>query len=222
MEIQTVGTGATGLAASGALGGALEKDDFLRLLITQLSHQDPLNPMDNEAMVAQLAQFSSLEQMQNLNASAETQSVLLQSLGHAMTTQMIGRHLVASSAAVTYGGSGSIEVGVHLAGPASDVTVSILDGSGQTVAVIDASNLPAGTSLLAWDGTDGQGGAAPAGEYGLRITAAGSDGAPVSGVPVIGGRIDSVTFEQGQIWLVVNGQRIPLGSVLEVGLDSNG
>ena len=53
-------------------GGSLGKDEFLELLTTQLRHQDPLEPMDNAEMIAQLAQFSALEQMQNLNDQFET------------------------------------------------------------------------------------------------------------------------------------------------------
>ena len=52
-------------------GGALGKDEFLKLLVTQLSYQDPLNPMDSTQSIAQLAQFSALEQMQNVNDQVE-------------------------------------------------------------------------------------------------------------------------------------------------------
>jgi flagellar basal-body rod modification protein FlgD len=63
-------TGTTTLTTGAkATQGSLGKDDFLKLLITQMQYQDPMQPMDNTAYVAQLAQFSSLEQMQNLNAS---------------------------------------------------------------------------------------------------------------------------------------------------------
>lgn len=78
MSIEAVGSGqgATAASATGAsktvAGGIMGKEQFLNLLVTQLKNQDPLQPTDAQAMVAQLAQFSSLEQMQNLNTQVES------------------------------------------------------------------------------------------------------------------------------------------------------
>jgi flagellar basal-body rod modification protein FlgD len=72
----------------------LGKDEFLKLLITQLKHQDPVNPVDDKEFIAQLAQFSSLEQMQNLNTNLSDMMMAQQqltALGQAM--QMIGREV---------------------------------------------------------------------------------------------------------------------------------
>jgi flagellar basal-body rod modification protein FlgD len=202
------------------LSRSLGKEAFLKLLITQLSHQDPLNPMDNEAMVAQLAQFSALEQMQNLNTLAQTQASLMESLGQAMTTQMIGRQVTAQSGELVYGGEGEVPLGVRLQGPAQEVVVSIVDGSGQIRATLRFTELPAGTTLGTWDGKDEEGQPLPAGTYQLQATAFDADGQPVGAVPVVRGTISGVAFENGGVWLLVGDQRIPLGSVLEISMEA--
>ncbi len=72
MEIQgTSGAGASSDYKVGAAGGMLGKDEFMKMLVAQMQNQDPTKPMDNSAMTAQLAQFSALEQMENLNARFE-------------------------------------------------------------------------------------------------------------------------------------------------------
>ena len=82
MEVNATGqsAAATTTKATGALDGGLGKDAFLKILIAQMRNQDPLNPSDGSAMVAQLAQFSTLEQLQNLNTKLD-QMVNLQLLG---------------------------------------------------------------------------------------------------------------------------------------------
>ena len=69
---------------SEAIDSTLGKEDFLNLLVTQLRYQNPLDPMDNTEFVAQLAQFSSLEQMSNLNTAFTNQSMLIQSMNNSM------------------------------------------------------------------------------------------------------------------------------------------
>src|SRR5690554_4010698 len=73
---------------------ALGKDQFLQLLITQLRHQDPINPVEDKEFIAQLAQFSSLEQMQNLNTNLEDMMMAQQKLtALGQATQMIGKEV---------------------------------------------------------------------------------------------------------------------------------
>ena len=86
--------------ASSTLG----KDDFLRLLVAQLKNQDPLNPMDNSQFVAQTAQFSSLEQLQNMNATlaqnSEWNMLLSQTINNTMATSLIGKWVTAESSTI--------------------------------------------------------------------------------------------------------------------------
>src|SRR5512135_3668480 len=79
-----------------AAGKTLGKDDFLKLFVTQMRYQDPLNPMDSAAFTAQLAQFSSLEQLTNISGQMKDLLAYQNSLGNTLTTNFIGRNVTFS------------------------------------------------------------------------------------------------------------------------------
>ena len=78
---------------SGSTPSVLGKDEFLKLLVAQLQNQDPLNPSDSTEFTSQLAEFSSLEQLTNLNAELKTQSLNQMTLGYAQSASMIGKEV---------------------------------------------------------------------------------------------------------------------------------
>ena len=84
------------------------QEAFLTLLVTQLQHQDPLDPQDNEAFVAQLAQFSSLEQLTTANGSLESLYVAMASMNNASMTQLLGQDVRAYGDTFSYDGEGSV------------------------------------------------------------------------------------------------------------------
>ena len=121
-------SGALGAAAAGTNPNAiLGKDDFLKLLVTQLQHQDPMNPMDDKDFMGQMAQFSSLEQITNMSSALQRMdhsNQLSQSVG------LIGR-------TVTYAqGDGTLASGV-----ASSVSTDENDAI--SIKIGDASISPA-------------------------------------------------------------------------------
>ncbi len=90
----TAGTNGLWAQAPEELKKELGKDDFLLLMLTELSYQDPLNPVDNQDFIAQLAQFSSLEQMYNVAKSLDTLAQYqLQAGSMAQATALIGREV---------------------------------------------------------------------------------------------------------------------------------
>lgn len=197
-------------------GGALDKDAFLQLLITQLRFQDPLSPMQNEQFVAQLAQFSSLEQMESLNSKFDDLSLLTQSLNNSSAAGLIGRQVRASGESVRLGAAESVEVGYFLPSEATEVTMTIYDGQGRAVRTLHPSEGAAGAHRLTWDGRDDAGVRLPAGDYKLQVEAKAAGGEAVSALSVITGPVEGVTFKNGSALLIVNGVELPLSSVLEV------
>lgn len=219
MQIGSTTSAATGTDTQGVQGSsrqALGKDDFLKLLITQMRYQDPLSPMDNSQFLSQMAQFSSLEQMQNLNDSFDQSMLLSQSLNNSSAAGLIGRHVRASGDGVTLGTTGSVELGYFLPQEAATVTVTVLDAQGREVRTLVPDGTAAGAHKLDWDGADLDGRRVAAGSYTFKVSARDADGADISATSVVTGLVQGITFKNGSAYLLVDGREVSLSEVLEV------
>ncbi|WP_028874647.1 flagellar hook assembly protein FlgD [Tepidiphilus margaritifer] len=181
--------------------GAVEdmQNRFLTLLTTQLKNQDPLNPMDNAEVTSQLAQMSTVQGIEKLNALVS---------GLADTAQMtdmaslVGRGVLVAGNQITLTSSGGIG-GVDLPSDASSVKVTITDQSGLTVRTLDLGSLEAGSHNFVWDGKADDGQAAQPGIYKLKVEAKnGSD------------TVNATTLQLGQVTGIVKG---PKSTDLQVG-----
>lgn len=218
MEITSF-TGATGSTDTSALrktDDTVGKDAFLQLLITQMRYQDPLSPMDNQAFLAQLAQFSSLEQMQQLNQTVESSLLFSQSQANNGATALIGKNVRASGDTVAVGAEGSVELGYFLASPAQAVEIRVVDETGRTIKTLVDNDLDAGSNAIEWDGRDAAGSRVPAGNYTFEVTATDTAGQEVPVTRTVTGLVEGVTFRTGQALLLVNGREVPLSDVLDV------
>ncbi len=219
MEIQGVGTSGSKQEVQnlfGAAGGVLGKDDFLKLLVTQLSNQDPLDPQSNEQYIAQLAQFSALEQAQNMNATLQANSILTQSVNNALTASLIGKEVRAVGNTIVADGTNGTQVPVNLE-KAGQVTLTIKDADGKVVKVIKTSELKGGENKIEWDGRDERGSLVPAGSYSYSAEATGVDGEPIRVDPYFVGVVSGVKFVGGNAVLMVGDREVPLGSVIQIG-----
>ncbi len=200
----------------------MEKDDFLKLLIAQLSHQDPLSPMDNQEFAAQLAQFSSLEQLAginfNLEQSIQMDILLTQAINNTLATTIIGKEVKAVGSSFKLDAEGSVDLTFRLDDFADDVEVVITDDAGNVVRRLSANALSEGEHSLGWDGKNADGEAVPEGEYHFAVTATRADGEDISVTPLITGTITGVRYENGSAVLLVGDREIPFGSVLEIGM----
>jgi flagellar basal-body rod modification protein FlgD len=212
---QVTGTHSQGYLTE-AVNSELGKEEFLSLLITQLQNQDPLDPMDNSEFVAQLAQFSSLEQMTNLNSSYAEQSALIQSMNNNLTASFVGQEVIVSADTFTLQEAGTAKVGAYLEHAAAQVEIHILDINGQTVRTLHLENLPAGTNVVQWDGLDSSGRPVSGGTYAVAIEAADVLGNELDVYALIGGRVESVSFDHGAAYLSVAGTQVPIGTLIQV------
>lgn len=194
----------------------LGRQDFLQLLVSQLKNQDPLNPMQGAEFSAQLAQFSSVEQLVELNKGftglmdATAQGSKLSQT--ALATSLIGRDVTAAGNAMTVDPTTGAQVTVNVGGATQLVTVRILGPGGKVLDSHDFGALSAGTQKLSW-----QPQGVAAGNYTYDVVAQGQDGATVPVTSLATGTVKGITFKNGQIMLDVGGTMVPFDALVNIG-----
>jgi flagellar basal-body rod modification protein FlgD len=220
MATPVTGIGPTQFTASTSTQGALGKDDFLKLLVSQLQNQDPLNPMDGTQFASQLAQFTSVEQLANINSTLQTSisasQLLNQSISNALSTTVIGKEVRATGSTFNYSGTGTMKTGYTLPSAAVTAQVQILDSKGNVVRTIQNTGVAAGDTDVTWDGLTDSGVQAAAGTYTTKVTATDASGASITASPFFYGIVSGVRFKSTGTVFVVDGQEINLSDILEV------
>lgn len=180
-------------AEAGPKKNELGQDAFLKLMITKMKNQDPLNPTESADFVSQLAQFSSVEGITNLNTTVSDMSSSFQSSQALQASSLVGRSVrVASS-------TGEISTTKGIAGQAtlplntSQVTARYFDGSNQLVHEQILGPKSAGNVDIAWDGTKADGSKAPLGDYRVQVSAL-LDGQQQDLPTLMNSNVDSVTL----------------------------
>jgi len=203
-----------------APSSVMGKDDFLNMLITQLKYQDPLDPMDGSQFAAQLAQFSSLEQLTNindtLNFSIDANYYLTQSINNTLAATLIGRDVKLSRNDFKYSGQEQQTLGYNLGSNAVNVTVKIYNEGGALVKTIEDAPGAAGENKLNWDFTDNDGNTVPEGNYTFEVEAIDGNDLSVSADKFVLGLIEGVRFTETGTVLVVNGAEYNLADILEL------
>ena len=206
------------MAGGGAGGQLMEKDSFMKLLVTQLSTQDPMSPSDPTQFVSQLAQFTSLEQLVSVNEGLNVIAMTEAAATSAQMVSYVGKDVVVADDKLYLDGSGADQdLAFELDSNASEVTVTITDENGDVVRTLDLGSESAGQVNVSFDGRDDDGDVLPQGTYTYEVTATDADGEPVGVNQMSRGHVTSVVFENGYPELMLSdGRRMPLGQVLQV------
>jgi len=149
----------------------LDQSDFLKLLTTQLKNQDPLKPVENEAFVAQMAQFSSLSGITEMNTKLGS---ILDSLNNnqlSTATGLVGKYVLTSGTKAVPDGTGAVYGAITIPEGATDTTVAIKDSTGATIRTLKLGAVEDGVHEFAWDGKNDAGEAVEPGPITIEATA---------------------------------------------------
>ncbi len=205
------------MAARNQKGTELGKDDFMMMLVAKLENQDPLNPTADTEFVAQLATFSSLEQLVSVNDNIENMAMGQASLVNSQALNLVGREALVDAGDTIRIRNGEPETLVYALPPeAVSATVNILGPDGLPVRSIDLDTESGGRVTLNWDGTDENGKLLPDGEYTVQIAAIDADGEPTLAGLFKSISIDAVNFNNGGFTLISGDSEIPFDQILEI------
>jgi flagellar basal-body rod modification protein FlgD len=194
----------------------LGKDDFLNLLITQLQHQDPLNPAESTEFTAQLAQFSSLEQLNNINDNLKNMALFQTAVTNSQAVSFIGKEITASGNTLQLKEGQTAECSFELTASAALAAISIYDADGGFVKTFETGPLPAGRQTAVWDGTDRNGNPVLPGIYRFEVQAVDADNQSLVVTPLISSVVTGVSLKNQTADLITELGTIAIADVIDV------
>ncbi|SDL33076.1 flagellar basal-body rod modification protein FlgD [Maridesulfovibrio ferrireducens] len=196
---------------------SLGTDDFLKLLLTQMQNQDPANPMEDKEYMAQMAQFSSLEQLTKVNKNLESMS------GNQAQEQMvsavgfIGKEVKAEGYSLSRSDGKISKVFYGLGEPVANAFINIYDNDKNLIRTVQLGSKAEGTYEFEWDGKDWSGKDVSDGVYNIAMAAEDANGKPVMVKTEVSGEVTGVVSEGGQQFLhLKDGRYINFLNIREV------
>jgi flagellar basal-body rod modification protein FlgD len=193
----------------------LGKDDFMKLLLTELQYQDPTEPMDTEKILAQTSQLATLESTDNTNNALEKLAASLGTSQQFSTIAAIGKTADLGSDSIAHDKGSKTTFEVYFPKAVQSGSVEIKDAQGNIVKTLDVGTNPAGVYQFSWDGSDNSGRSADSGIY--HVSATYKDSNNVKQNTRLGAYpIEAVRFDKGQTLVKLGSNYVPLENVKEV------
>lgn len=208
MAVQGVTDGftpASPAAPATVAGKTLGMNDFLRLLVTQLQNQDPLNPLDQNQFLSQTAQFTSVEQLQQINQALADLKTSTTSSGMTQAASLLGKTVTVVGQDFVYDGSNPPDLPFTVQGRAGQVQVQINDGQGRLVRTLNVAAGASGDYAARWNGQDSAGQPIAPGTYHYRVAIAPGAGSPDAAAAVGQGLLTGFDMRGGVLRYQVGG-----------------
>jgi flagellar basal-body rod modification protein FlgD len=195
----------------------MDQDSFLTILLAQLTHQDPLNPMEDTDMTSQLAQFSSLEQLTSINDGISTLNDTMSQSDILTAVSFIGKEIKAEGYKVSLNEGNASTIYYGFGETVSSIRMNIYDEEGAIIRTVELGSKEAGTYQYTWNGKDENGNVLADGQYGVGIIGEDLSGDYVMVQTEISGKVDGVVTENGTQYLrLEDGRFINMLNVKEV------
>jgi flagellar basal-body rod modification protein FlgD len=195
----------------------MDKDAFLKLMLAQMKHQDPTNPMQSHEMAAQLASFTSLEQLNNINTTLEGMSKAQSPNAGYQALALMGKKVSGDATKLTRAvGDTRHEFNFELLGDAQKVNAVVKDEAGNVVRKLELGEMKKGRNTIDWNGMTDEGMPARPGEYKISIEAQSSQGTKVYAKTSFEGRITGMSYTPEGPVLLVGSQTVKLSDVRKI------
>lgn len=198
-------------------GKEMGKQDFLNLLMTQMANQDPLDPMDSEGMMQQLASLGTVEQLQNLNSQTAKMMEIQQHIARSTAGSLLGKDVEVGAREIPLNNGDTIPVTYKLDGSAERVMLLVHDSTGQMIREINLESRAQGEHEFAWDGRDNDGDMMPNGNYSYNVFARTDGGEDVGVTLTKSGQVSMVRFEGSDPLLKINGEWVQAKEIVGMG-----
>ncbi len=193
----------------------LGKDDFMMLLLVELQHQDPTEPMDSEKILTQTSQLASLESAENTNNALADLAASLGVSQQFSTVAAIGKTADLGSDAIAHDEGSSSSFEVYFPSDIEQGTIEISDADGNSIKTIDVGTNPSGVYQFTWDGTDSNGDPATSAIYHVNANYSDPDGNTLQ-TRLGAYPIESIRFEEGKALVRVGSNYVPLENIVEI------
>lgn len=196
----------------------LGKDAFLKLLVAQMQNQDPLNPQSNEEFVAQLSQFTQVEQLMDLSSQFDGMYMAMNSVNNTTMTQLLGKEVVAVGNQFHHDGDSTHKLHYTAAGTTQGSKLTVYNEDGGIVYSGAAGALTEGEGYIEWDGLGHDGQPLPEGTYTFSISGFDSNGDVIPVEELMVGVVDGMSYETGTPTPSIKDVTFDLGQILRVGV----